>query len=211
LRHPPFTFALPEFAPGTLRAVGYIHGRAVASHVVRTPETPERLALQFDLAGQPFAATGKDAVFCHAELRDAHGTLVPTNGLPVYFGMLGPVQWIGENPMPTEAGVASGLLQSDVARPRCAVYALALLEREGRLHALTATATPDGSPAPGFTLRYSTNGTPPTAQSPRFRGPLRTGRDTRVAVFVGDTAVVQAAAASLQPFAGRTDASAASR
>lgn len=201
LRHPPFTFTLPEFVPGTLRAVGYMNGRAVARHEVRTPETPEQLTLRFDLAGKAFAAEGKDMVFCHAEVRDARGTLVPTNGFPVHFGALGPVQLIGPNPMPTEAGVASRLLQSDRARPRCAVFALALVVKNGRLVPLVAAGCPDGSPAPKFTLRYSTNGSPPTAHSPRYRQPLPSSASVHVGLFVGDTLVAQVAAAAT-PLAG---------
>lgn len=193
LRHPPFTFSRPEFVPGTLRAVGYRNGRAVASHTVRTPGPPERLTLWFDLAGKPFAANGKDAVFCHAEIRDAHDTLVPTNGLPVYFGALGPVQLLGPNPMPTEAGIASRLLQSDGAKPRCAVFALALVAKEGRLTPLVAAGRPDGSPPPEFTLRYTTDGTPPTAGSPRYRGPLPQVASLQLGLFVGETLVTQVA------------------
>jgi beta-galactosidase len=211
LRHPPFTFALPEFAPGTLRAVGYRNGRAVASHLVRTPQTPERLVLWFDLAGKPFAAEGKDMVFCHAEVRDAHGTLVPTNGLPVSFGAVGPVQLLGPNPMPTEAGVASRLLQSDVARPRCAVFALALVVKDGGLQPLVAAACPDAVPPPEFALRYATNGGPPTAQSPLWRGPLPPQAAPRIGVFVGESLVVQAHAASGQPLAAQAGSGGASR
>ncbi|MDW8309602.1 MAG: glycoside hydrolase family 2 TIM barrel-domain containing protein, partial [Verrucomicrobiales bacterium] len=202
LRHPPFTFTLPDLAPGTLRAVGYINGEPVAGHTVRRPGAPEQLKLWFDLAGKAFAAEGKDAVFCHAEIRDAHGTLVPTNGLPVYFGTIGPVQLLGPNPTPTEAGVASRLLQTDTVRPRCAVFAVALVATDVWVRPLIAAASPDGSPAPPFTLRLSTNGQPPTARSPRYREPLPVSRAARFGLFVGDTLVVEAHRAAAEPLAG---------
>ncbi len=57
LAHPPFTFGLGGFRPGTLLAVGYIAGLEVARHAVRTPGPIERLTVTLDLAGRPVART----------------------------------------------------------------------------------------------------------------------------------------------------------
>lgn len=192
LLHPPFTFALPRFVPGTLRAVGYRNGRPVATHEVRTPAAPHRLTLTFDLAGIPFAAQGKDMVFVHAELRDAHGTLIPTNGHPVAFGALGPVTLVGERDLPTEAGVASRLLLTDRPQPPAVVLALTVVPEGDAWKVLTAAGSPNATPPPRYVVRYTLDGSLPTLDSPRAQGPLRvTDPDRmRLAVFVGAQRVV---------------------
>jgi len=89
---------LAGFEPGTLRAVGFIGGKEAASDERRTPGEIDRLTLRFDLSGRPFAANGKDAVFCYAELRDKSGTIVPHAAIPVFFGARGSARLIGHNP-----------------------------------------------------------------------------------------------------------------
>jgi beta-galactosidase len=193
LRHPPFTFNVDEFAPGSLRAVGYLSGHAVAEHVVRMPGEPATMGLTFDLAGKPFAATGKDTVFCRAELRDSHGTLVPTNGVTVSFGETGDAQLVGQNSLGTEAGIATILLQSDAARPVSTVFALGMIEVNGETRVVTAAATPDGTRIPPFSVRYTTDGSEPTAASPIYRQPLKRAAQLRAAILVDGTVVARAA------------------
>lgn len=192
LPHPPFPFELLRFVPGTLRAVGYRNGRPVATHEVRTPEAPDRLTLTFDLAGVPFAREGRDMVFVHAELRDAHGTLVPTNGHPVAFGALGPVTLLGEGNLPTEAGIASRLLTTDRPRPPAVVLALTVVKEGDSLKVLTAAGSPNGTPLPRSVVRYTLDGSTPGHDSPRYRGPLRAVHPDRLrlSLFVGGHRVV---------------------
>ena len=61
LAHPPFTFPAVPYAPGTLKAVGYLGGKPVATDAVRTPEAPRSLRLAFDTARHPLVADGADA------------------------------------------------------------------------------------------------------------------------------------------------------
>jgi len=201
LRHPPFTFELPDFIPGTLRAVGYRAGEPVAVHEVRTPGTPAQLALWFDLAGVPFGVHGKDAVFVHAELRDEHGTLVPTNGQPVAFGVRGPVRLVGEPDLPTEAGVASRLLLTENPQPEAVVFALTAVETDAGVQVLTAVGTPTASRLPRAVVRYTLDGSPVTPTSPRYRRPLPVERagQLRLGLFVGRECV-----AEYPPRAGET-------
>lgn len=195
LRHPPFTFRLADFVAGNLRAVGYLGGREVASHEIHPPGEPATIALSFDLAGKPFAATGKDGVFCRAELRDERGTLIPTNGMMVNFGENGPTRLVGQSAITTEAGIATVLLESDTARPVSAVFALGLVEVGGATHILTAAASPGGAPAPAFNVRYTTDGTEPTAKSPLYKKPLQNSAQLRAAIVVGGTVVARATVA----------------
>lgn len=193
LRHPPFTFELPGYETGTLVAVAYRNGRAVASHQVHTPGPPERLAVWFDLAGIPFANEGKDAIFVHAELRDARDTLVPTNGHPIALGAIGTVSLIGEPDLPTEAGGATRLLQAEHARPSAVVVALTTIREQDRVRVLVASGSPNGTPVPRMVIRYTLDGTRPTQESPRYRRPVQSTPDQtlRVGLFVGRDLVLE--------------------
>lgn len=194
LRHPPFTFRAGAFDLAILRAVGFKDGREVASHEVCTPGNAATLKLAFDLAGKPFAATGRDAVFCHAWLRDPAGTVVLINGVPVSFGKTGAVRLTGQNPIAAEAGAASILLESDEAEPSCAVFALGIAKDGDKIHVLAAGARPDGAACPRFSVHYTSDGSEPDAGSPVYEKPLKEGLPVRAALVV-DGAVVATASA----------------
>jgi beta-galactosidase len=112
LAHPPFTFRDVGFEPGELKAVAYRQGQAVAQHVVRTPEAPAALRLEFDTTGVPLRADGADAIFVRAYVVDRHGTVAPESTAEVTFAVEGPARLVGANPLPAEAGIASVLLQA---------------------------------------------------------------------------------------------------
>jgi hypothetical protein len=163
----------------------------MTEHVVHTPGEPATLALSFDLAGKPFAASGKDAVFCRTELRDARGTVIPTNGVRISLGETGAARLLGQNPIATEAGIATVLLESDIANPATAVFALGIVDVRGEIRALTAAASPDGTPAPAFTVHYTTDGSEPTPASTVYRQPILKRSQLRVALVVGGTVVAR--------------------
>jgi beta-galactosidase len=192
VKQAPFTFNLDHFAAGTLKAVAFRGGREVATHERRTPGNPVALVLRFDLSGQPFATTGKDAVFCHLDLQDEHGQTHPASTRPVFFGVTGAAQLAGHNPILSEAGTATILLTADAPRPDCHVFALCLVPEAGRMRILATAGSPDGRPAPQFTVRYTTDGTKPTAESPCYTEPVEATATLQATLFVGSQAVTTA-------------------
>jgi beta-galactosidase len=192
LVHAPFTFRLNHFEAGTLRAAGYIGGREVAGDERRTPGLTDQLRLRFDLSGRPFTAGGKDAVFAYAELLDGAGTVVSDAALPVFLGTVGDVRLVGRSPVLSEAGVGTILLQSDTAKPRCALYALSLVREQGCDRVLSAAASPDHTEAPGYTIHYTVDGTEPSAASRRYCGPVTNAPQLRAALLVGGRRVALA-------------------
>ncbi len=113
LDHAPFTFQNIPYAPGTLKAVGYLNGKPVSEDTVRTPGKPSALALTLDTQGIPLTADGADAIFVRADIQDKNGTIVPVNAWPsLRFTVVGPAHLIGTSPVHVEAGVASVLLQA---------------------------------------------------------------------------------------------------
>jgi beta-galactosidase len=191
LAHPPFTFHLERFRPGTLEAVGYVGGRAVARHTVRTPGAVERLDLRLDEGGHPFAVDGKDVAFLWAELRDANGTPVPDAWENVFFGATGDVTLVSTNPFSSDAGVASALVQTDIRRPRAAVYALGIVPEGNRVRVVSAAVSVGGDVEP-WEIRVTTDGSEPTRSATLYHGPLPTAGRVRAALFAAGRRLVQA-------------------
>jgi beta-galactosidase len=191
LAHPPFTFELGRFRAGTLEAVGYIDGRAVASHVVRTPGAVERLRLRLDESGRVFAADGKDTAFLYAELQDADGTVVPDAWENVWFGTTGNVRLVGRSPFSSDAGIASILVQSDVQRPRAVVYALALVRDGERVRALSG-AVPVGGEVEPWEVRVTTDGSVPEETAARYDRPITAPGRVRAALVARGRSIVMA-------------------
>jgi len=81
------------YAPGTLRAVGYRDGEAVASHSLATARAPTRLVLDTDR--QSLAADGDDVAHVRAYVVDAEGRVVPSADPVIRFDVSGPGKNIG--------------------------------------------------------------------------------------------------------------------
>jgi beta-galactosidase len=189
LKHPPFIFKLPQFEAGTLRAVGWMGGQEVATMERQTPGEVSELTMQFDLAGQAFAAAGKDVAFCRANLTDANGTATPLNGMRVGFGSTGGLKLVETETALTEAGTATVLVEGEQAKANGAVYGLCLAKVAGKTRILSAAATPDGKgPAVGQT-HYTTDGSEPTLDSPVYSVPIDDPPTLRAAIFVAGRAV----------------------
>jgi len=112
LKHPPFTFTLPGYSPGTLKAVAIRNGAEIASHSVTTPGTPTALRLEADFSNKPLSADGADAVFVYATVVDSAGNPVCNADSLVEFSVRGNAELTGQNPVRAEAGIASILLRA---------------------------------------------------------------------------------------------------
>ena len=113
LKHPPFVFIMDKFIPGTLRAEGFINGQKVVSNVVKTPESPSKIELVYDISSQPINPDFADMIFVYAKITDANGTTIPTATNEVTFSLTeGNGELIGENPVKAEAGIATIILKT---------------------------------------------------------------------------------------------------
>ncbi len=113
LKHPPFTFKLESFQEGSLEAVGFIDGKAVATQKVKTPQQSESIQLEIGMNGIQPAAGEKDVFFVYASIVDKNGTVVPSVKNLVTFSINGPGNLIGQNPIQAEAGIAPIILQTN--------------------------------------------------------------------------------------------------
>ncbi|MFV5698160.1 DUF4982 domain-containing protein [Flavobacterium sp. ZT3R17] len=113
LKHAPFIFKLDKFVPGTLRAEGFIKGEKVIANVVKTPESPVKMELSYDVSSKAINANSPDMVFVYAKITDANGTIIPTAMNEVTFALSGKnAALIGENPVKAEAGIATIILKT---------------------------------------------------------------------------------------------------
>jgi beta-galactosidase len=112
LKHPPFTFTLSGYEPGSIRAEAIRNGSEVATHMVNTPGRPVALRLTADLSNKPLRADGADVIFIYAAVIDSTGNPVCNADSLLEFTVRGNAELIGENPARAEAGIASILLRS---------------------------------------------------------------------------------------------------
>jgi len=111
LKHPPFTFLLPAFTPGTLQALGYVNDEVVASDIRKTPDQAYGLKLWIDESGKTLQHGCNDIVFVYAAVVDVNGTILPLAENNIGFTVKGDAQIIGSNPINAEAGIATVLIK----------------------------------------------------------------------------------------------------
>ncbi|MDP2336611.1 MAG: glycoside hydrolase family 2 TIM barrel-domain containing protein [Bacteroidota bacterium] len=112
LKHPPFTFSIPEFVAGKLEAKGFISGKEVVKTQVRTPGEPAKISLTIDLSGKEILSGKNDVVFMYASVTDADGTIIPNYNRAIHFSVEGDAELVGDNPKKVEAGISTILLKA---------------------------------------------------------------------------------------------------
>ena len=112
LKHPPFTFQVSSFIPGTLSAVGYIKRKKTIETRQQTPEVPVKIRLRADYSGKDLSAGQNDVVFVYAEIIDRNGTVVPGFSDEIKFAVDGDAGIIGMSSPKAEAGIAAILLKA---------------------------------------------------------------------------------------------------
>ncbi len=111
LAHPPFSFLVGEFQPGTLKVIGYLDGQAAAHDERSTPRAPEAIRMRVDESSRPPKAGAGDLVFVHAEVTDSNGTIVPTNDMAIRFEISGDGDMLSPPAVLAEAGIATALVR----------------------------------------------------------------------------------------------------
>jgi hypothetical protein len=135
LEQPRFSFNVPSFLTGNLRAEGLIGGTVRAADTVFTPGSANRIRVVIDTAGLEFVADGSDIAIVYASILDANGQVIPTAAHGVTFTLSGPGTLVGTNPVAAIAGIASILLRAPTtgtigpskpagAAPPCARFAI---------------------------------------------------------------------------------------
>ncbi|UZO82218.1 DUF4982 domain-containing protein [Aquimarina sp. ERC-38] len=111
LSHPPFTFTLPSFKAGTLKAIGYINGKQVSEDLVHTPKAPTKLKIWLDKSGKEPQSGVNDVVFCYIAAMDENGTVNPNFSEEIKVSLEGAASVINPEKLEAEAGIATALLR----------------------------------------------------------------------------------------------------
>lgn len=111
LSHPPFTFKIPSFEAGTLKAVGFINGKQVSEAVVKTPKTPTKLKIWIDESGRKPEAGVNDVVFCYIAAVDENGTVNPTFSEEITLNINKDISIINPDVIKAEAGIATAVIR----------------------------------------------------------------------------------------------------
>lgn len=114
LKHPPFTFKLPKYNPGKLEAKGFINNINVVNHIVNSPVKPSKIKIELDVSGKKIDVNNDDIVFVYASILDKNETVLTNANDKVEFKLKGNAEIIGDNPVKTEAGVASILIKTNM-------------------------------------------------------------------------------------------------
>ncbi|OFY46808.1 MAG: hypothetical protein A2X22_04935 [Bacteroidetes bacterium GWF2_49_14] len=112
LPHPPFTFRMPAFESGTLKAESYKQGKISAKHTVTTAGEAANISLEADLSNKELKAGCRDIIFVYASITDLTGNVLNDSSLPIRFTVNGDGMLIGDNPVRAEAGIATILLKA---------------------------------------------------------------------------------------------------
>jgi beta-galactosidase len=116
LPHPPFTFTIPQYRAGQLKALAYCGDRVCAADSVHTPGEPVRAGWWLDTNG--VAPAPNDLLFVYAQAVDNMGNPVPSAGGSVVFTLEGKdMRLIGEGPggIPMESDRITAPLRAGMA------------------------------------------------------------------------------------------------
>ncbi|MGK0412129.1 MAG: beta-galactosidase [Polaribacter sp.] len=113
LKHPPFTFKIPNYVAGTIEAKGFINNSEVVNDIVHSPKKPSQLKIEMDLSGKEIDTQNDDLIFIYASILDENGTVLTNIDDEIEFNLEGNAEFIGENPVKLEAGVATILLKTN--------------------------------------------------------------------------------------------------
>jgi len=111
LNHPPFTFKLDQFVPGTLRAVGLVDGKKVAEDIVKTPQKATKLKIWLDESGKAPTAGQSDVLFLYMAAIDDNGTINPDFTEAITLNINGSAKVMNLGALDAEAGIATAVLQ----------------------------------------------------------------------------------------------------
>lgn len=133
IKHPPFSFHLHAFVPGTLTAAGYINHKKVILQNVKTPGEPAKINLRADYSGKDLQAGRNDFVFVYAEVTDNNGTIVSNAADAVEFEVRGDAKIVGPAVVNAEAGIAAILVKAGSTPGKIILSARSKVLRAGTL------------------------------------------------------------------------------
>jgi beta-galactosidase len=180
-----------EWMPGELKAVGYNDGFIVAEQIIRSADTPGRIALSVD--GEPLNRQGKDLVQVKIETLDHKGEFYPYGENRNYFHVIGPAKvraLDNGSPIDTEKhfeasdriaffGLTRAYIESNNTQGNIALLVTTIL---GEKKLITSDLVSidaqlislrESMPDTHIEIFYTTDGSIPTQNSERYLAPFK--------------------------------------
>lgn len=126
LNHPPFTFKIPSFKAGTLKAVGLINNKEVVKDIVKTPQKPTKLKIWLDESGKAPQAGVNDLLFLYIAAIDDNGTISPDFSEEVKLSFKDGFEVINIESVIAESGIATALIKIENKKGKVVVSAESL-------------------------------------------------------------------------------------
>lgn len=111
LSHPPFTFKVGSYKPGTLKAIGFIDRKEIAEDIVITPEKATGLKIWLDESGKAPEAGQNDVLFLYVSAVDENGTIIPDFSDEIELDIKGDIEIMNPDKIEAEAGIATALIR----------------------------------------------------------------------------------------------------
>ncbi|WP_452231708.1 glycoside hydrolase family 2 protein [Lacinutrix sp. MEBiC02595] len=111
LQHPPFTFNLKQFVPGTLKAIGLVDGKKVVEDIVKTPKKATKLKVWLDQSGKAPTAGQSDTMFLYVAAIDNNDTVNPEFSETITLNIEGKAKVMNLGSLKAEAGIATAVLK----------------------------------------------------------------------------------------------------
>ncbi len=131
LKHPPFTFKVPNFETGEIKAVGFINGKEVGEYIVRTPKEVNKLKIWLDESGKKATAGVNDAMFLHIAGIDSEGNINPNFSEDINLTIQGDVEIMNVEKIKAEAGIATALIKIGAKKEIISITAKTIDNIEG--------------------------------------------------------------------------------
>jgi beta-galactosidase len=156
---PDFVFEVNGYEAGELKAEGFIHGKVVATHFVRTPEAAHHLEVVIKHDNMIPVADGSDMIPVYIKVCDKNGTLVNSSTATVNLSINGEGHIIGEgidrigiSKQTVEGGVGFAFVRTTKKAGKISVMADALGLQSGEASITSIPFTgkylPDGEHQP---------------------------------------------------------------
>jgi beta-galactosidase len=133
LPHPLFAWKKVSYRKGKIKAVGFMGGRAVATHIRATPHKPVRLVIA---AEDTLLETGGDMTRVVVIAVDKNRQPVPRVSVPVTITVEGAADFLGTNPIALENGRTAFFIKTraaDIGTVRCTVKSAKLKAADMRI------------------------------------------------------------------------------
>ena len=121
--HPPFTFKVGEYVPGTLKAVGFNNGKEVANTKVNSPKEAIKLKIWLDKSGKAPQAGVNDVLFLYVAAVDGNGTVNPDFTGTIDLEIKGDIEILNVGDVVAEAGIATALIRIGAIKGQAEVEA----------------------------------------------------------------------------------------